>query len=319
VKPLRIRALALLAIVFVFAAACGGDEEQKGGGGKQTLTKAEFLKQGNEICKEGTGDFNKLFETDFPATQGKAPAFFEKASPILRKQMSELRDLGAPEGDEDEVEQILDAGDKAVADFDSAAKDEQKAVQLFGAEGGESTADFEQRATRYGLTECAEDEEEEEGEVQKPDPSTFSPEKRAYVERADAICKRADERSDPIEDEAFRAFPPPLEVWASVIPRLLEIERPALQELRRLEPPAADRARVEGTWEKRADLYDTIEQARQAAAAKDENRFSELFVQVDQGFQATDRELKSYGFQVCGSEDDEGPGESPSPGATPTA
>lgn len=313
-KPVPFRFCAYL-LVFLFVAAACGD----GGGGdtgqEKTVSKAEFVRQGNEICRQSFQDFNELFETDFPVIPSQVPAFFEKAAPIARKQMSDLRELGIPEGDRDQVQEFLEAGDKGVADFEAAARDERRAVELFGAEGGQNQQEFEEKATAYGLTQCVEEQEEE---ARKLDPSTFSPEKRAFVERADAICRRADERTDPIEDEVFRMFPPTLEAWANGIPRLLQIERPSLQELRGLDPPAADRARVDAMWEKRVNLFNTAEQAAQAAGARDEPRATELLQQVFQGFEETDMELRSYGFQVCGSEDVEGPGESPSPGtATP--
>jgi hypothetical protein len=313
-KPGRFAFCAYLLVLLLLAVACGDG----GGGGKgqeKTVSKAEYVRQGNQICRESMEDFNQLFETDFPVVPSQVPAFSEKAVPIFNKRMNDLRELGTPEGDRDEVEEILDAGDKAVADFEAAARDERRAVELFQAEGGQNQQEFEEKARAYGLTQCAEEQEEE---ARKLDPSTFSPEKRAYVERADAICRRADERTDPIEDEVFRMFPPTLEAWASGIPRLLQIERPSLQELRRLDPPAADRARVDAMWEKRSNLFDTAERAAQAAGARDEPRATELLQQVFQGFEETDMELRSYGFQVCGSEDVEGPGESPSPGtATP--
>jgi hypothetical protein len=310
-KSRRIRFCACLLILLIFAAACGdGREEPKGQ--EKTVSKAEFVRQGNQICRESMEDFNQLFETDFPVIPSQVPAFFQKAAPIFEKQISDLRDLGTPEGDQDEVREILEAGDKAAADFEAATRDERRAVELFSAEGGQNEADFEEKAKAYGLTECTEEGEEEE--AQKLDPSTFPPEKRAYVERADAICRRADERTDPIEDEVFRTFPPTLEAWANGIPRLMQIDRPALQELRQLDPPSADRARVDAMWEKRSNLFNTADQAAQAARARDESRSIELLQQVFQGFEETDQELRSYGFQVCGSEDVEGPGESPSPG-----
>ena len=104
--------VALLALVAVVV-GCGG-----GGDGEttETLTKAEFIKQGDAICEKA----NEQSETEAEEFAEEKDFTLEKASeeqleeavsevlvPSLNGQVEELDALGAPEGDEEQVEEII--------------------------------------------------------------------------------------------------------------------------------------------------------------------------------------------------------------------
>ncbi|HWJ42480.1 MAG TPA: hypothetical protein VNR67_03510, partial [Solirubrobacterales bacterium] len=92
-----------------------------GGGGDTTdetvtLTKAEFIEQGDAICKAG-GDQSESEAEEFAEENGFdlekgseeqiEEAVAEVLVPTLRQQAEELDELGAPEGDEEQVEAIV--------------------------------------------------------------------------------------------------------------------------------------------------------------------------------------------------------------------
>lgn len=112
-------ALAAAALVALVAGCGGGDETTADGTATDetvTLTKAEFIKQGDAICKE-SGDQSEKEAEEFAEENGftleKAneeqleEAVAEVLVSALRGQTEELKALGAPEGDEDRVEEII--------------------------------------------------------------------------------------------------------------------------------------------------------------------------------------------------------------------
>lgn len=294
----KLRGFALVAVVAVVGAAC--DDAKTG------LTKEDWIKAAAAICKTGTEDFNALFETDFPTTPEKTAGFFEKATPIFERQMNDLRELEAPEADADAIDKALDAGDRAVADFDAASTDPEKAGEIFGAQGGENITAFEEGLTEVGVPECAQDEAEEEEEEDLPDPATFSPEKKAFVEAADAICQAADDKISPAEDQYLESFPPPLDGWVGFLEVAVPALRDQLEQLGALEPPAEDREAIEALLTRGSGVADVLEEALAAAKAGDQERFDEITQPLFSGeFDDFDRAFREYGFQVCGSEDDD--------------
>ena len=68
--------------------------------------------------------------------------------PSVQRQIDEIRDLGAPEGDEAKVDHMLDL---AQADLDRIA--EEPGIVLNG-EDVDQFADFAKIGHPYGLTEC---------------------------------------------------------------------------------------------------------------------------------------------------------------------
>jgi hypothetical protein len=109
--------LAALAALVALAAVVTGC----GGGGDTTeatvtLTKTEFIKQGDAICKKGNEESEKEaeefaedndFELEKASKEQLEEAVSEVLVPSLERQTEELGALGAPEGDEDKVEAII--------------------------------------------------------------------------------------------------------------------------------------------------------------------------------------------------------------------
>ena len=149
-------ALLLVAGALAFgliAAGCGGNDDESSSTGTESsttaLTKAEFLQKGNAICKAGNQEINQAFnQIQGNPTQAQAEQIVtDSIVPSVQGQIDDIRALGAPAGDEDQVNQILD---DAQAANDKTKADPSLAIQ----ENSDPFAKANQEATAYGLTEC---------------------------------------------------------------------------------------------------------------------------------------------------------------------
>jgi hypothetical protein len=141
-------AIAALVIATLGAAGCGSSSKSTTTS-TPALTKADFLARGNAICTNG----NKV--TDAAASKlGKSPSKAQVVAsvksttvPSIQAQITAIRALGAPSGDEATVTKFLDL---AQADLN---KIKSNPAVLFS--NVNSFADFAKIAHPYGLTACA--------------------------------------------------------------------------------------------------------------------------------------------------------------------
>ncbi|HKF81555.1 MAG TPA: hypothetical protein VKB23_01185 [Solirubrobacterales bacterium] len=152
-------AVAALIALGALIAGCGGGDDTTGDE-TVTLTKAEFIKQGDAICREGNEEIEKGFEgyaeeNDLP--QNKEPSTEQGIEitetvilPNVQQQAEEIRELGAPEGDEDQVDELLTSLEDAVAE----GEDDPEA--LFSGDT-DPFADVNQLANDYGFQVCGEE------------------------------------------------------------------------------------------------------------------------------------------------------------------
>jgi hypothetical protein len=111
----------------------------------QTITKADFLQQGNQICKEANDQLNQQPQPNQNSSQAEVDDFVTNTVvPNVQNQLDQIKALGAPAGDEDQVNKIL--GD-AQAALDKLKSDPSSI-------SGDSFAQANQEANAYGLTEC---------------------------------------------------------------------------------------------------------------------------------------------------------------------
>jgi len=165
---LSIRRFYAVAIVFpvllLLAAGCGGSDSGSATGaaiGQEvtvtsgSLSKAEFIKRADKICEDSRSEFSKAFN-DFAKTNKPgadlagwvdevAHKFF---LPTYEEEIEQISALGAPSGDEEEIESFLNALQTRLDAIDQSPTELSKTITPLKKP--------EELAKAYGLTGCAE-------------------------------------------------------------------------------------------------------------------------------------------------------------------
>ncbi len=140
----------VVVLLAVGVAGCGGGDDSTEAETSPSLTKSEFIQQANAICAEGNKETDAVFG-NFEKGEPKPEAetvIEQEFVPSIQMQIDEVRALGAPEGDEETVEEMLDL---AQADLERVESD--PGIVINGSEV-DQFADFAKIAHPYGLTEC---------------------------------------------------------------------------------------------------------------------------------------------------------------------
>lgn len=144
-------AMALAAI----AAGCGSSDDDSTEV-TVSLTRAEFIERGDQICKQAEEDSEAeaeefAEENDFTLENASEEQLEEAIDavlvPALDRQVEEIEALGAPEGDEEKVEEIIVALEAA---SDEVAADPSRAFE------GEPLKEATELAQDYGFKVCGE-------------------------------------------------------------------------------------------------------------------------------------------------------------------
>jgi Spy/CpxP family protein refolding chaperone len=123
VKKGKLVVLGVLGALAMLIAGCGGGGDDT----TATLTKAEFIKQGDAICKKGnetseaeTEDLAKEgnFQLEKLSEEQAEEVVTEVMAPNLKRQAEEIDALEAPKGDEAKVDALVASIDEAVAEFE---------------------------------------------------------------------------------------------------------------------------------------------------------------------------------------------------------
>jgi hypothetical protein len=136
----------------LIAAGCGGgdDSSDSTDNGATTaveaLSKSEFIQEANQICKEGNDALDEAGRQVSPSESEIKSFVTETLVPNVQGQIDQIRALGIPEADQDEINSILD---DAEADVNKVKDDPSIIVQE-----GDPFSDVNQRLNDYGLTEC---------------------------------------------------------------------------------------------------------------------------------------------------------------------
>jgi hypothetical protein len=151
--------LALALAMGLIAAGCGDDDGDDGdgnGGGGEALTKQEFITQADQICSEEDAKLDAAAEDVFggsnqpPSAAEQEQFAADTVIPNVRSQIDQIDELEPPEGDEDQIQAIVDS---AREDLDAGEQD----PSLFTDQGGEEPlAEASRLAQQYGMKVCGE-------------------------------------------------------------------------------------------------------------------------------------------------------------------
>jgi hypothetical protein len=147
-------AVAATLIVGLGVAGCGGSSKSTSSstGSNAHLSKAEFLKRGNAICKRGNdrlnAEGNKLFGKGHKRpTAAQQRQFTQSAIAIIQGEINGVRGLPAPTGDRARINKIADAAQKDL--------DKVKAhPALLTSDKSDPFKDANKLSNAYGLTAC---------------------------------------------------------------------------------------------------------------------------------------------------------------------
>jgi hypothetical protein len=147
--------LAGLVAIAVIAAGCGSSDDSSDETSAE-LTKVEFVKAGDAICKKGSDqiadeadDYAKENDVDTsnPSKEDQEELIVSVVVPSLQTQADELSELSPPSGEEDEVAAIITALE------DGAEEIEDDPASLMEAGGG-PLEKANELANEFGFAAC---------------------------------------------------------------------------------------------------------------------------------------------------------------------
>jgi hypothetical protein len=152
-NPLWLLAPALVAALIV--AGCGGNGDNSGTtSAAGPLSKDDFIKEADQICSDGDAATQAEFQKALPDQQGpptavQLPQVARIAGQGVKDEITKIRALGAPTGDEDTVNSFLDAADSGADQIIAHPEQLQSS--------GEPNADIaraDREARAYGMQIC---------------------------------------------------------------------------------------------------------------------------------------------------------------------
>jgi hypothetical protein len=153
----RIAPALMIAALALATVGCGDDDDDSSATTTTALSKSDFIREANRICKQQDRKIERAsqqFFADAPPNQEPPPKevaqFGEKTVfPAIQAEIDRIEALGAPEGDTEEVQKMLEAAKSGLA------KLEARPSQLEKGGIASSFEEFQKLASAYGLDECA--------------------------------------------------------------------------------------------------------------------------------------------------------------------
>jgi hypothetical protein len=147
---MRRTAIVSLALALILlAGACGSDDER--------LTKSEFLKQGNAICKKGNKTISAaerevVPSDDAPPEPAAVRALFNDTTiPTVKQELDDLEDLEPPKELQDDVDALLSEARDAL---DETKQQVNEDTAAFLESDNVPFAAVNEKASALGLTVC---------------------------------------------------------------------------------------------------------------------------------------------------------------------
>jgi hypothetical protein len=139
--------LGLTVAAALIVAGCGGGGDDSS---TSSLSKSEWIAKADAICQQGNQEIEQAARQQFgnqkPTAADVQQFAIQTALPNTQSQIDKIKALGAPSGDEDQVNKILGA---VQADIDKA--------KAAGDMENSTFADANALARQYGLKVCGQD------------------------------------------------------------------------------------------------------------------------------------------------------------------
>jgi hypothetical protein len=150
--------LAGVVAIAAIAAGCGSSSDDSTET-TATLTKAEFIKQGDAICEKGSKQIEREAEefaeennvdTSKPTKEQQEEVITTVVVPSLQTQADELSELGAPSGEEGKSAAVIDALEAGVEELE----DEPSLLPESGASPLDKANEL---ASEFGFKACGQE------------------------------------------------------------------------------------------------------------------------------------------------------------------
>lgn len=145
-------------LVVLLALGCGGSSD--GTTAAAPITKKEFVKKATSICEKASQAYVQVAyaslskevkkQPDVPQNELEYRVVGQLYAPTFRKELDEIRALGMPEGDEEEIEAILGS-------IEQGLKEAEEDPQRFSEDLAKFGRPFERAvklAKAYGIEAC---------------------------------------------------------------------------------------------------------------------------------------------------------------------
>lgn len=137
------------ALLALLMAGCGGGDTTD-----TTITKAEFVKRANQICKQAESEREELVKKASALTEpGQELSEAQQTKALLgifvspyEKEIARISNLPAPEGEEEMPEALVEAMREALKDVESDPGELARSVDQFN--------EVNKLSTQYGLSAC---------------------------------------------------------------------------------------------------------------------------------------------------------------------
>ena len=129
-----------------------------GGGDTETLTKAEFVARGDEICKQAHEQFSEAQENP-PNTPGGAAELQRRLIEISENELSAIDDLDAPSEVRPALDRYLRAREQGIAllrrGLEAARREDERAYAAAQARLAAGQVHRLELARAVGFTQCS--------------------------------------------------------------------------------------------------------------------------------------------------------------------
>jgi hypothetical protein len=155
------KAIPLIVLTLASVTAGCGDDEDEG------ISREEYIARSGAICERtGQQAGEQFVGEEGPPPPGEEERFLtnaqrflkEGAIPNIRQNIDERRKLPAPEGDEEQIEAIIAAGEEALVGFERVAADRSQVRGLFEGKIPDPATEFDALSRRYGIDKCGGDQ-----------------------------------------------------------------------------------------------------------------------------------------------------------------
>jgi hypothetical protein len=280
------RAVLIIALA-VLATGCGGGDGD-----------SELAERADPVCARANVALSELKR---PESLEQLLRYVEQASEIVQTRRRALAALEPPEDEADQWKAFLEANDRAVAalvdvrESTVTGRGGDEAIRAFET----AEADARRLADELGLQQCAAQpprpvEEEEDEEPAPTTTTTAAAPKSSWAEQADSICGEAQGRID--------ALPQPTDPLsaAAQIAQVSAIVKDEIAELRELEPPPGQQARVRRFLSALGRGANALDRLVQAMTAGDEDAVDRFIEEGEKASSEAQREADALGLTVCG-------------------